>query len=153
MRRSDTPTSSQHKWIITTAKGFVRQWQRRNVLQHRTKESKKELVQDITDVKHDDQAEQKSGSRPTFDVSSIPPLKSLIGNKPPSPTVKFSLLNVIYAYVYAIKLFGGFEPDNSIEFVSVCLDVSANLRDGQNFDSADMAVESAASAANQVPIM
>ena len=68
----------------------------------------------------------------------------------PSPLVKFSLLNVIYAYAYVLRYFGGFDPDTPIDFVAICFDVSANLRDGQNFDSADVAVESAASAANQV---
>jgi hypothetical protein len=68
----------------------------------------------------------------------------------PSPLVKFSLLNVIYAYAYALRYFGGFDPDNLTDFVALCFDVSANLREGQNFDSAEVAVESAASAANQV---
>ena len=68
----------------------------------------------------------------------------------PSPLIKFSLLNVIYAYAYALRYFGGFDPNAATDFVAICFDVSANLRDGQNFDSADVAVESAASAANQV---
>jgi len=107
------------------------------------------LVQDV--AYHEGQKDSdEANARPTFDVASIPPLKSLIGDKPASPLIKFSLLNVTYAYAYAMKLFGGYEPDDSVEFVSVCLAVSANLSEGQNFDSADVAVESAASAANQV---
>ena len=39
-----------------------------------------------------------------------------------------------------------------VKFVQMCFDISGNLNNGQNFDSADMAVESAASAANQVQI-
>ena len=91
-------------------------------------------------------------SRPIYDRSAIAPLRSLIGDKAPSPLIKFSLLNLIYAYAYGLKYFSGFEPEKSIEFVQMCFDISGNLNNGQNFDSADMAVESAASAANQVQI-
>jgi hypothetical protein len=87
---------------------------------------------------------------PTVDAAAIAPLKSLLGERPPAPSVKFSLLNVVYAYAHAMRLMAGFDPDNASDFVAVCLAVSAALRDGQNFDSADMAVESAAAAANQV---
>jgi hypothetical protein len=117
-------------------------------------EEKPALVQEIEDPKPEvvDGAEKstKSDARPTFDLSTIASLKSLIGDKAASPLIKFSLPNVIYAYVYAIKFFGGYDPENCVDFVSLCLEISANLRDGQNFDSADVAVESAASAANQV---
>ena len=116
-------------------------------------EEKPVLVQEIDDQKPEDLGADKSGTadaRPPFYLSTIASLKFLIGEKPPSPLIKFSLLNVVYAYVYAMKFFGGYEPESSVDFVSLCLDVSANLRDGQNFDSADVAVESAASAANQV---
>jgi hypothetical protein len=91
-------------------------------------------------------------TRPIYDPTSIASLGSLIGNKAPSPLVKFSLLNLIYAYAYGMKYFSGFEPEKAVEFVQMCFDISTNLNSGHNFESADMAVESAASAANQVQI-
>ena len=109
------------------------------------------LVQEVADLEQVSPSDlDKANARPTFDLSSSPPLKSLNGDKPPSPMIKFSRLNIVYAYAYAAKLFAGCEPSKAVEFISICLEVSASLSEGQMFDSADMAVESAAAAANQV---
>ncbi len=118
---------------------------------------KVELVKDITEpepVKTEAEGEEKSDivDVPKVDRASIVSLKSLIGDRAPSDLIKFSLLNVIYAYAYALKYFAGYDPENSQDFVRLIFDISANLREGQNFSSADLAVESAASTANQVTV-
>ena len=120
--------------------------------------TKVELVKDITEVdpkKDPENAEDDKSdvvARPKVDRSSIASLNSLIGDRAPSDLIKFSLLNVIYAYAYALKYFAGYDPENSQDFIRLTFDISANLRDGHNFSSADLAVESAASAANQVTV-
>lgn len=117
--------------------------------------TKVELVKDITEaepVKTEEDDKSDVASRPKVDRSSIASLKSLIGDRAPSDLIKFSLLNVIYAYAYALKYFAGYDPENCQDFVRFIFDISANLRDGHNFSSADLAVESAASAANQVTV-
>lgn len=90
-------------------------------------------------------------SCPSVDLASIPPLSSLLRSKPPSPLVKFAVLNVLYAYVYAVRLYGGDVSSSSVGLSGLAIGLSANLRRGEAFESADVALESAASAANQSP--
>lgn len=108
------------------------------------------LIQEVTNDAQENKTE--ASNQPKVDPNKIVPMKSLLGDKEPSPLVKFSVLNVIYAYAYAMRYFNGLDEAKLVpDFVAICLAVSANLRESQNFDSADMAVESAASAANQNP--
>ncbi len=80
---------------------------------------------------------------------SIVPLGELI-KAAPSPLVKFNLLNVLYAYVYAHKYFSGDlrSEANVVESVRLCLALSDNLASSANYESAEEALESAATNVN-----
>jgi len=67
--------------------------------------------------------------------------------KSPSVYLKYGLLNVLYAYAYAVKYFSGDYKDEFCEFIEIVQLLSKNL-DGHNFELADTAVESAASEVN-----
>eukprot|EP00092_Neocalanus_flemingeri_P008095 GFUD01008735.1.p1 GENE.GFUD01008735.1~~GFUD01008735.1.p1 ORF type:complete len:361 (+),score=114.89 GFUD01008735.1:57-1139(+) len=65
----------------------------------------------------------------------------------PSVYLKYGLLNVLYAYAYAVKYFSGDYKDEHCEFVEIVQLLAKNL-DGHNFELADTAVEAAASEVN-----
>ena len=70
------------------------------------------------------------------------------GGCPVSPTVKFGLMNVMYAYAFTHRLYRGSlaeDPDNLAEFPGVVLTICGSLRTPrpQNFDSAEMALQAA----------
>merc|ERR1719341_3120749 len=76
----------------------------------------------------------------------IPSLRNVIKN--PSPFIKFGLLNLLYGYAYAVKIFNGdCNAVNGAHFVEI-IQLLASTLDGQNFDLADTAVEAAASEVN-----
>jgi hypothetical protein len=69
-----------------------------------------------------------------------------------STMVKFNILNVVYAYAFSYKHldWGSSVPRtkyDTLDFVDLCFGISTNLKSGENFSSADMAVESAIAAA------
>jgi len=72
--------------------------------------------------------------------------------KAPSPYLKFGLMNIIYAYAYAVKYFNGDYQDEVCEFVEIVQLLAKNLS-GQNFELADTAIESAASEVNNHQFM
>lgn len=67
--------------------------------------------------------------------------------KSPSAFLKYGLLNVLYAYAYAVKYFSGDYNDEFCEFVEIVQLLAKNLS-GHNFELADTAVEAAASEVN-----
>jgi len=76
----------------------------------------------------------------------IPSLKTLC--KQPSPWVKFGLLNLLYAYAYAVQYFGGDYTDKDFaQFVEI-VQLLAKTLEGHNFELADTALETAASQVN-----
>lgn len=81
-------------------------------------------------------------------LEKIPSLRDLTGGGV-SPAVKFGLMNAVYAYAFAHRLYRGGvadEPDNLAEYPGVVLTVSGSLRTTprpQNFDSAEMALQAA----------
>jgi len=77
-------------------------------------------------------------------IKDIPNLTS-ITKIPPSPHVKCCLLNVLYAYAYAVRFFAGDYHDVPCQFVEVVGLLSGNLSKGENYDISDTALESAAS--------
>ena len=83
----------------------------------------------------------------TFD--SIEHMSKLMGHRKPSMNIKFNILNVVYAYAYAMKYFRGDHFEYHMAFIEMCFLLSGNLRENQNFDSSDLAIESAASSVNQ----
>lgn len=70
-------------------------------------------------------------------------MKDILGDKLPSPLMKFSVLNALYGYAYSMRFYQG--CDEPAKFVSLCLVVSESLGMAKIFDSAEMAVETAAS--------
>jgi hypothetical protein len=76
-------------------------------------------------------------------------MKDLLGDKPPSPLMKFCILNALYGYAYSMRFYRG--SDQPGKFVSLCLIVSESLAEGKVFDSAEMAVETAASRVSEYP--
>merc|ERR550519_617174 len=64
---------------------------------------------------------------------------------PPSPHVKCGLLNVLYAYAYAVRFFAGDYHDVPCEFVEAVALLSGNLSRGENYELSDTALEAAAS--------
>jgi len=67
--------------------------------------------------------------------------------KNPSVYLKYGLLNVLYAYAYAVKYFSGDYKDDYCEFVEIVQLLAGNLN-GKNYELADTAVEAAASEVN-----
>lgn len=100
-------------------------------------ENKERLVQEINE------AEKLEQYCPEIEKKKLPPLSGL--HKAPSPSVKFNLLNVLYAYCYSLRFyFGDVHSDsNCLPFVNLCFLLSLNLSANANFDSADQALESA----------
>jgi len=75
---------------------------------------------------------------------NIPALSSLCRN--PSEFCKFGLLNLLYAYAYAVRYFSGdySDPAQVLEFCEAVQLLSRGLA-GQNYQLADTAIECAAS--------
>ena len=70
----------------------------------------------------------------------IPPLSSLSSN--PSPLVCYGLVNVLFGYTFALRLFNGeLEPDVSQEFCQTILAASESLSSGRVFNSIHEALE------------
>jgi hypothetical protein len=76
---------------------------------------------------------------------NIPSLRTVCPN--PSPYVKHGLLNLLYAYAYAVRYFGGEQAASGPELVEV-VQLLAGTLEGRNFELADTAVETAASEVN-----
>ena len=75
-------------------------------------------------------------------------MQEMTGSGPISPTVKFGLMNVVYAYAFTHKLFRGSvgdDPDNLAEFPGIVLTICGSLKTPrpQNFDSAETALQAA----------
>ena len=85
---------------------------------------------------------------PQVMFEKISDLSKLLGNQRPSPNIKFNVLNVVYSYAYALKYFRGDYSECPERFVEMCYLLSGNLRESHNFDSSDLAIESAASNVN-----
>jgi len=87
-------------------------------------------------------------------MEKIPNLGELLGPSGAgnlSPTVKFGLLNVVYAYAFTHRLYRGSiceDDENLTEFPSVLMTVCGALRSPrpQNFDSAELALQAAVTA-------
>lgn len=98
------------------------------------------------------QQQQKNVEKKTL-VQDIDATNVIIINNP-SPLVKFNILNVLYAYAYAFRYHdmndeNNFDVDEtSLEFVETCLQVSDNLASNVNYETAELAVKSAAFKAN-----
>lgn len=77
-------------------------------------------------------------------ISKIPPLSSLCSASP-SPLVKFSLLNVLYSYAFALRLFNGdlSETQQLLEFAELLLSVSEGLGRSRMFSSFSEALKAA----------
>lgn len=73
----------------------------------------------------------------------IPPLSSLCSASP-SPLVKFSLVNVLYGYAFALRLFNGdvSESQQLLEFTRLLLSVSECLGSSRTFGSFSEALSS-----------
>eukprot|EP00088_Acartia_fossae_P048182 TRINITY_DN5252_c1_g1_i1.p1 TRINITY_DN5252_c1_g1~~TRINITY_DN5252_c1_g1_i1.p1 ORF type:complete len:360 (+),score=37.64 TRINITY_DN5252_c1_g1_i1:46-1125(+) len=76
----------------------------------------------------------------------IPPLPPQLQEKA-SPYIKFGILNLLYAYAYAVRYFYGDYTGCSEQFVEIVELLAGSLR-GQNYELADTAVEAAASSVN-----
>ena len=86
------------------------------------------------------------------DMSHFERCPKLVSNIPDftlktTPVLKFGLLNILYGYAYAVKYLHGDLSDSYMELVNIVQILSGNLR-GQNYDSADTALEAAASEVN-----
>jgi len=86
--------------------------------------------------------------QPLSKISSLREITGVGGGSPVSPTVKFGLMNVMYAYAFTHRLYRGSvaeDPDNLAEFPGVVLTICGSLRTPrpQNFDSAEMALQAA----------
>jgi len=82
--------------------------------------------------------------------SDIPDFVSIMKGEP-SELIKYAVLNVLYAYAYAVRFHYGDYSGCEVEFVDMCERLSGALNRGENFDLADTAVEAAASAVNLQP--
>ena len=82
--------------------------------------------------------------------AGIAPLSHFIKSTAPSPLVKFGLLNALYPYVYCLRYFSGdvWSEANLRDCVAMCATLSDNLGRGANYETADEALESAATNVN-----
>lgn len=83
----------------------------------------------------------------------IPEIDSNISSLPstfkPSLNVKYGLVNALYAYSYAVKYFESDHLSRPVDFSALICDISSSLgAQAANFDSFDLALESAAQAVN-----
>jgi len=79
--------------------------------------------------------------------NKIPDFNALFARGSPSPTIKYGVMNLVYAYAYAVRLLHGDYENNSIEFINIVelLVGTDGCLAGREFDLADTAVETAAS--------
>ncbi|KAG8239351.1 hypothetical protein J437_LFUL017964 [Ladona fulva] len=70
------------------------------------------------------------------------PLFDKLFKKPPSECVKFNLINILSAYAYMVHYFVGDHHNFTIEAVNTLLYLSNNFRIGNNYISAEDAIES-----------
>ena len=75
-------------------------------------------------------------------------MSKLLGNQLPSANIKYNVVNVVFSYAYALKYFRGDYSESPESFVEMCYLLSGNLRESHNYDTSDLALESAASNVN-----
>jgi hypothetical protein len=80
---------------------------------------------------------------------NIPKFHEIFGGKP-SEFIQYSVLNLVYAYAYAVRFHYGDYSTSCLEFVHIVQSLANSLK-GVNYDLADTAVEAAASAVNLNP--
>ena len=61
-------------------------------------------------------------------IPDLPPLSSLT-KKPPSPLLRFHLMNIIYCYAYTMRLFNGDIGDDFEGAIGVLFDLCAVIGD------------------------
>ncbi|XP_069754053.1 zinc finger HIT domain-containing protein 2 [Narcine bancroftii] len=77
--------------------------------------------------------------------TTIAPLKSL--NTKPSPLVQYSIVNVLYAYAFTMRLVNGdVSGGMRVEFVDTMMDVSQTLKASHVYESTAEALQSGAQA-------
>jgi len=103
------------------------------------KEEKK--IEEIGAGENSDDAFKEKCPSLTKNIQSL----SEITKISPSPHVKCGLLNVLYAYAYAVRFFAGDYEDIPCEFVEAVGLLAGNLSRGENFQLSDTALEAAAS--------
>lgn len=103
----------------------------------------------VREVGNDGDIEDATKRCPAVDTG-IAPLSHFIKSTRPSPLLKFGLLNALYPYVYCLRYFSGdiWSEANLRDCVTICMTLSDNLRCGANFETADEALESAATNVN-----
>jgi len=108
---------------------------------------KKIVELEVSQRESNEFAQQVLNRIPALPEDFPPPLPE---NIKLSPNIKFGLLNVVYAYAFTQRLYrGSVDPEtdqeNANEFPGVLWSICGNLSKNQNFDSADLAVQSAIS--------
>jgi len=112
---------------------------------------KVQVVGDEADKESEEQIASVYGRIPAVS-KPVPKMKELMGERKPSPNVKFGLFNVIYAYAFTNRFFrneicNGDDVDDQHldEFNRILFKICGNLRASspQSFDSSEMALESA----------
>ena len=82
-------------------------------------------------------------------LKTIPHLSTLIKSKVPSSQTKYSLVNILYCYIYICRLYNGCHCDFVQEAVDRLWKMSAVLFHSVNFSSLDAALRSAVEASQQ----
>ncbi|XP_023342564.1 zinc finger HIT domain-containing protein 2 isoform X1 [Eurytemora carolleeae] len=80
---------------------------------------------------------------------NIPKFHEIFSGKP-SQFIQYGVLNLVYAFAYAVRFHYGDYSNCSLEFVHIVQSLANSLK-GVNYDLADTAVEAAASAVNLNP--
>jgi len=109
--------------------GWIPWWKTHNL----TENSK---IQEITKVSN----EENTNTTIPLILSPIPPLNTLT-KATPSSLLRFNLINILYSYAFAFKLFNGDTTDSNVELLSIILDISTVLSTNNVFQSLQSAIE------------
>lgn len=93
----------------------------------------------VSDVEETEEEENVFPTCPKL-KKGILDLKKLIGNKPPSDTLRYNILSSLYAYAYIARLYNGDVDGVSEEATADLLEICAVLNENANYKSTSEAL-------------
>lgn len=79
-----------------------------------------------------DTVEKPPSQKPSV-LKGLPPLSTLMKDVKVSPSICYNLLNVLYAYVYVVRLYNGDHMELAVQASQVVLDISGTLSSNASF--------------------
>jgi hypothetical protein len=82
-------------------------------------------------------------------LPNLPPLRTLVKDGKASPLVRYSILNVLYAYAFTVRLYNGEHRDLPVDAAQTVLRVSSCLSDNASYSMAGEAITHAVTTVQQ----